>query len=194
MKQLLRFMGSAVMATMLSLGVMPLAGAQEPGAHVHGLATLEVALDGAAVQISLDSPLDNLLGFERAPRNEKERQAVRAMALKLHQAATLFVFTPAAQCRLESAELESAVLAPGLLAPATDSGKGSDTAKADSSDVHAELAATWHFQCTVPQALQGVEVRLFQQFSGLKRIDAAVAGPKGQSSAKLSPKSTRLKW
>ena len=111
MKRLLRFMGSAVMAAMLSLGIMPLAGAREPGAHVHGLATLEVAIDGAAVQISLDSPLDNLLGFERAPRNEKERQSVKAMALKLHQADTLFVFTPAAQCRLESARLESAVRA-----------------------------------------------------------------------------------
>ena len=179
---------------MLSLGVVSLVEAHEPGAHVHGLATLEVAIDGAAVQINLDSPLDNLLGFERAPRNEKERQSVRAMAAKLHQAATLFVLTPAAQCRLESAELESAVLAPSLLAPVADSGKGSDTAKADAPDAHAELAATWHFQCAVPQALQGVEVRLFQQFSGLKRIDAATVGPKGQSSAKLSPKSTRLKW
>lgn len=194
MKQLLRFMGSAVMAVMLSLGVMPLAGAHEPGAHVHGLATLEVVIDGATVQISLDSPLDNLLGFERVPRNEKERQSVKAMALKLHQADSLFVFTPAAQCRLESTGLESAVLAPGLLAPAANSGKSSDIPKADSSDVHAELAATWHFQCAVPQALRGVDVRLFQQFSGLKRIDAAVVGPKGQSSAKLSPKSARLKW
>lgn len=194
MKQLLRFMSSAGMAAMISLGVMPVAKAHEPGAHVHGLATLEVAIDGAAVQISLDSPLDNLLGFERGPRNEKERQSVKAMALKLHQADALFVFTPAAQCRLESARLESSVLAPGLLASASDSGKSSDTAKAGTSDVHAELAATWRFQCAAPQALQGVDVRLFQKFSSLKRIDAAVAGPKGQSSAKLSPKSTRLKW
>ncbi len=194
MKLILRFVGSAGMAVMLSLGVMSLAGAHEPSAHVHGLATLEIAIDGAAVQINLDSPLDNLLGFERAPRNEKERQSVRTMAAKLHQADTLFVFTPAAQCRLESAGLESAVLAPGLLAPAADSGKSSDTAKADASDAHAELTATWHFQCAVPQALQGVEVRLFQQFSGLKRIDAAITGPKGQSKARLSPKSTRLKW
>lgn len=190
MISILRFMGFA----MLFPGVMSLAHAHEPGVHVHGLATLEIAIDGTAVQIGLDSPLDNLLGFERAPRNENERQAVKAMALQLHQADTLFVFTPAAQCRLESAELESAVLTPALLASAADSGKGSDTAKADSTDMHAQLAATWHFQCAVPQALQGVDVRLFQQFAGLKRIDAAVAGPKGQSSTKLSPKSTRLKW
>ena len=52
------------------------------------------------VQINLNSPLDNLLGFERAPRNEKERQTVRTVASKLHQADNLFIFTPAAQCRL----------------------------------------------------------------------------------------------
>ena len=194
MKQLLRFMGSAGMAAMISLGVMPVAKAHEPGAHVHGLATLEVAIDGAAVQINLDSPLDNLLGFERAPRNEKERQSVKAMALKLHQADTLFVFTPAAQCRLESARLESSVLAPSLLASVASPDKNDTLPQADASDVHAELAATWRFQCAAPQALQEVDVRLFQKFSSLKRIDAAVAGPEGQSSAKLSPKSTRLKW
>lgn len=194
MKQLLRFMSSVMLIAIISLGVMPMAKAQEHGAHVHGIATLEIAIDGAVVQINLDSPLDNLLGFERAPRNEKERQSVKAMALRLYQADTLFIFTPAAQCRLESTRLESAVLAPSLLAPAPDSGKSGDTAKADASDEHAGLAATWHFQCAVPQALQGVEVHLFQKFSSLKRINAVVIGLKGQSSAKLSPKSTRLKW
>ncbi len=131
MKQLLRFMGSVVLIAMISLGVMPMAKAYEPSAHVHGIATLEIAIDGAAVQINLDSPLDSLLGFERAPRNEKERQSVKAMVLRLHQADTLFIFTPAAQCRLESTKLESAVLAPALLAPAADSGKSGDTVKAN---------------------------------------------------------------
>ena len=60
--------------------------------------------------------------------------------------------------------------------------------------MHAELEATWRFRCAQPQALQGVDVRLFQMFPGLRRLDAAVAGPKGQSSSKLSPESTRLKW
>jgi Protein of unknown function (DUF2796) len=173
--------------------------AHEPGTHIHGRAVLEIAIDGAAVQINLNSPLDNLLGFERAPRNEKERRAVKAMALKFNQPDSLFVFTPAAQCRVASINLASPVLAPDLLAPASDSGKSGDedTAKNGGTiktSTHAELEATWHFRCTVPQALQGLDVRLFQLFSGLQRLDAAVAGPKGQTSAKLSPESTRLKW
>lgn len=182
--------------------------AHEPGAHVHGRAALEIAIDGATVRVNLNSPLDNLLRFEHAPGNEKERQAVKAMASKFNQADSLFIFTPAAQCRVESTDLASPVLSPDLLAPASDSGKSADkntgknggpsgtapSALSTAADIHAELEATWQFQCAQPQALQGVDVRLFQMFPGLRRLDVAVAGPKGQSSAKLSPESTRLKW
>ncbi len=194
MKRVFWFMGSVMLAVLISLEFVSLAKAHEPGAHVHGLAILEIIVDGATVQINLDSPLDNLLGFERAPGNEKERQAVKVMVLKFHQTDALFALTPAAQCRLESTRLESPVLAPGLLLPVLGSGKSAMPPPADLVGAHAGLEATWHFQCAAPQALQGLEVRLFQVFPGIKRINAAVAGPQGQSGAKLSPKSTRLKW
>lgn len=208
MRRIQRFPGQAMLAAIIIFESALPVWAHEPGAHVHGRAALEIAIDGATVQVSLNSPLDNLLTFERAPRNEKERQAVKAMALKLNQADRLFIFTPAAQCRVESTDLASPVLSPDLLAPASDSGKSADkntgknsgpsgtapSASSTAADVHAELEATWRFQCTQPRALRGVDVRLFQMFPGLRRLDAAVAGPKGQSSAKLSPESTRLKW
>ena len=202
MKQALFFQRQAFIAAMMVCNSWSLVWAHESGAHTHGRAALEIAIDGAAVQINLNSPLDTLLGFERAPRNEKERQAVKAMALKFNQPGSLFVVTPAAQCRVTSVNLASPVLPPDLLAPASDSGKSIDgtttkdggVVKTVLTGTHAELEATWHFHCAVPQALQGLEVRLFQLFPGLQRLDAVVAGPKGQSSAKLTPDATRLKW
>jgi hypothetical protein len=205
MKQALHFPSRALIVAMMALELALPARAHEPAAHVHGAGSLEIAIDGAAVQINLYSPLDNLLGFEHAPENEKERQTARTMALRLHQADNLFILTPEARCRLETTRLESPVLAPDLLMPASDSGKSADksdgrkdnTSKAAlpaSNDMHGELEATWQFRCALPQALQSLDVRLFKAFPGLRRLDAAVAGPKGQSSAKLSPESTRLKW
>ncbi len=206
----------AVMTAMAAIELVLPAWVYGAGPHVHGQAALEIAIDGAAVQINLNSPLDNLLGFEHSPRNEKERQVVRTMVTRLHQADNLFIFTPAAQCRLESARLESPTLAPNLLMPdsnnigkstpnsSNNGGMPKTSSHAPSSravpfrpapsDDHAELEATWNFRCALPQALQGLDVRLFQVFPGLRRVDAAMAGPKGQSSARLSPASTRLKW
>lgn len=211
MKRTFRLPGWVLIVATLTMELALPARAHEPDAHVHGAGTLEIAIDGAMIQINLYSPLDNLLGFEHAPGNEKERQAARAMALRLHQGGTLFILTPEARCRLETTRLESPVLAPGLLMAVSDSGKSSDkgdgrkgdaskaallapAALPPSTGMHGEIEAAWQFRCALPQALQGLDVRLFPAFPGLRRLDAAVAGPKGQSSAKLSPESTRLKW
>jgi len=216
-----RFSEKAMLAASMAIGFAVPALAQSAGAHVHGQAVLEIAVDGETVQLNLYSPLDNLLGFEHAPRTEEERRAVRSMAAKLHQADSLFVFTPSARCQLESADLQSATLPPELLAAVSPSGKseraaassrGGETSKPLSSPsspvphahagheaqhshgAHAELEAVWVFHCSVPQALQALDVGLFRAFSGLRRLDAAVAGPRKQSSARLTPQSPSLKW
>lgn len=231
MKQLRRLSGflyfskKILLAASMTTGFAAPAPAQSPGAHVHGQAVLEVAVDGGAVQLNLYSPLDNLLGFEHTPRTEEERQAVRTMAAKLHQGESLFVFTPSARCRLESSNLQSTSLSPELLAAvprsaksqgATAGGRGGEASKPLSSsppspaphadeahgaqgvhgahETHAELEAVWVFHCSTPQALHELDVGLFRAFPGLRRLDAAVAGPRKQSSARLTPQSTRLQW
>lgn len=196
MRRVMHFIGLTLIAVIPSLIGAPIVSAHEPTAHVHGRATLEVAIEGGSVQISLDSPLDSLLGFERAPRTEKERQSVREMSRKLRQSDHAFVFSPQSQCRLDSVQLESAVIEQSLLAAGSDSNavKDRDKSSVNSPDVHSELSATWHFQCAAPESLQGVKVSLFQYFPSLKRIDAAVVGPKGQSRTRLSLKSNQLKW
>jgi hypothetical protein len=132
MKQLLRlpvfsgfsrFSEKAMLAASMAITFAVPVLAQSSGAHIHGQAVLEIAVDGETVQLNLYSPLDNLLGFEHAPRIEEERRAVRAMAAKLHQAGSLFVFTPSAGCRLESTNLNSTALSPELLAAVPSSGK-----------------------------------------------------------------------
>ncbi|MGB0128732.1 MAG: DUF2796 domain-containing protein [Rhodocyclaceae bacterium] len=40
-------------------------------AHEHGVAKLDVASDGGALAINVESPLDNRVGFEHAPRTDK---------------------------------------------------------------------------------------------------------------------------
>jgi len=50
--------------------------AHADSAHEHGSARLDVAVDGDRLHIALQSPLDNLVGFEHAPRNERQRTAL----------------------------------------------------------------------------------------------------------------------
>ncbi|MBL0166596.1 MAG: DUF2796 domain-containing protein [Propionivibrio sp.] len=51
-----------------------------------------------------------MLGFERAPRNERERQAVRRMTTQLNDSATQFQPSPAAGCMPLDSRLEALAL------------------------------------------------------------------------------------
>lgn len=146
-------------------------------AHVHGEARLEIVVEGETLAIHLDSPLDNLLGFEHAPRTPAEQQAVKAMATTLRQAEHLFVLDAAAGCAAPDVELSSPVL------------DGKATA-----DGHLDLDADFRWQCRHLPALRGIDTRLFAEFPRLKRINVDFAGPTGQKSGQLTPKATSFAW
>ena len=157
------------------------------GAHAHGIARLDVAVDGATITLRLESPLDSLLGFERAPRNDAERGQVRAMVQAL-RSGNQFVPSAAARCRLDRVMLASPVLAPELL------GETGGAAAGKASDEHAELEGSFVYRCEDAKALQGLDVMLFDYFKKLRRVDAQVAGPKGQSALKLNSRSRQIRW
>ena len=144
--------------------------AHEPGPHVHGVARLQIALDGPLLTLYLDSPLDNLLGFEHFPSTEEQKAAVAALDSRLRRAQSVFVPTPAARCASTSVRLDSPVFEPK--APAAAGG-------------HADLEAEYVFRCELPERLQDVDVRLFDGFPHMRRIDVQVAGPRGQAGVTL---------
>jgi hypothetical protein len=164
-------------------------------AHVHGQAKLDVAVDGRQLSLHLDSPLESLLGFEHPPYNKAQVKEAQDMVAKLRAAQLLFVPTPAAACHMERLEIESAALAPSLLsggtqAPVTPPRPG----QKGESDSHGDLDADFTFRCGNPESLTGLDVRLFQAFPHLHRLDVQMVGPRGQSAASLNPQQTRLNW
>jgi len=156
-------------------------------AHVHGVAKLEVAVEGAHVDLHLESPLEALLGFERAPRTDKERAAVARMHQALKQADKLFAPTAAAGCKLVSVQVEAPVLEAGRKEPG-------HTGKHDEHEEHGDLDADFRFTCAQPGKLTGMEVRLADTFPRMHRIDAQVVSGKGQSATKLTAKMRFLSW
>lgn len=163
--------------------------------HVHGVGKLEVVVDGEHLRLRLESPLDNLLGFERAPRDDKERAAVRDMTAKLRQGDRLFVPTAAARCRLAEVAIESRVLDPVLLSDVGVTARPAPRgAPQEGDDGHADLVAQYRFVCDRPAALTGMQVRLADTFKGLRRIDAQVAAPGRQSAARLTTRARALSW
>ena len=148
-------------------------------AHEHGALKLDVALEGSRLTIGMEAPLDNLLGFERAPRSDAERKAAAEMLARLRspqQVSSMFGTDAAANCALVKAEVQAPVLEPAAQAGA----KG-----AASKNEHADLDASYEFNCGQPGELRSLDVGLFAAYPRIQRIDVQVAGPKGQSKVTL---------
>jgi hypothetical protein len=163
--------------------------AQAHDAHVHGIGKLDVAVEGATLSLHLDSPLANLLGFEHAPKTQKERAAAQQMVKRLRDADRVFVPTAAAACKLESVQLASSALDAALLQTAL-----ADKRTEAHEEGHADLDGDFAFRCAFPERLKSVEVRLFDAFKGFRRLDVQLVTPKKQSAAVLTPAARQLSW
>lgn len=172
---------SRLPAAVLGLGLALLLAAQAPvrahQAHEHGSATMDVALEGANLVVHLITPVDNLVGFERAPRTQAERQAADAALARLRDGAALFRPDAEAGCVLA----EVAVKAPVLAQPAA------------ASSGHADANASYAFRCKAPAALRTLDVRLFDAFVRLERVRVQAALPGGQRKATLRRQATVLR-
>jgi hypothetical protein len=173
----------------------------ESSAHVHGRAKLQLALDGSQLTLSLESPLEALLGFEHSPRNAAEREIVRRTGLGLRQADTLFTLSQAAQCRLEQVLLSSGALPAKLLQEpqaAADAKSQADSsrdgARPTQRDAHGDVLAEYRYFCAQPERLRNLQTGVFKAFIKLRRIEVERVSSTGQGLHRLSPSQAGISW
>jgi hypothetical protein len=140
--------------------------------HEHGVARLDIAVEGRRLTIAVETPLDNLLGFEHAPRTATERRAADAVVATLKAADRLFRADAAARCVLSGVELRSGAL-----------GLGKVDAASAGTDGHGDIDGQFEFTCEA--APVAVDVGLFEAFQRLGRIEVQAVGAKGQRKVTL---------
>jgi len=163
--------------TLFALCLTPLLALAAGKAHVHGIAKLDVAVEATKITLQLESPLDNLLGFERAPRTDAERQQADAMVAKLKAADAMFRIDPAAQCTLAKVDLASSALKLGQPDPAEEG--------------HADIDGSFEFTCADAARAAFIDVGLFD-YKRLQRLEVQVAAPKGQFKRDLKRPAARI--
>lgn len=150
----------------------------EHGAHVHGVAWLDVAVDAGTVELGLKGTGADLAGLEGAPTDAADVAKVDAARRTLGDPALLFAFQPEGACTPAAAPTVTPP-ASALQAPGADADAG-----------HGDWAAEYRFHCTTaPRAL---ELRLFDRFAPLESVRAQILGPAGQTAAELTPTARRI--
>ena len=135
-------------------------------AHVHGAAKIGVVVQGDTVSITLESPLESLIGFEHRPKTPAQQAAATALQARMRGGTDLFRFDAGASCSLVKADAESAIFQP---APA-----------GAAAEAHNDLDASFEFRCASPERLTQLDVGLFAAYPRLQRLEVEVATDKGQ--------------
>jgi len=187
--------------------------------HEHGSASMNVAIDDDVVVIELESPWDNLVGFEHTPKTDEQIAMVDAALDTLVQANQLFAFK-GTQCALTNAMIENG------LAMADDEhhddehadehehhddehehhddehadehehhdDEHHDEKHADAHDhsgeTHASIFVGYTFECEDIASLTGIDVTLLNVWDGFEELDVQLIGPGGQALLELTPQQT----
>lgn len=146
------------------------AAMQDHGPHVHGAVTMDIALEGRSLFFGIQAPADQALGFERSPRDARERAAVAAVDAWFRSGRDMLGVPPAARCRLVSAEFTPPKLGSG----------------------HADYDGRYLFDCAAPQALDWVEVWALRRLQGLEKAEVNLTTPAGQRQETVRDRTARI--
>jgi hypothetical protein len=165
------------------------------GAHEHGVGRLNAALDGQTLELELDSPAMNLVGFEHIATSDADKAKVAATRAQLEKPLALFNLPKAAGCVVENQELDSPLFGDK---PDADDDHDEDAKDEDSHEHHhdhSEIHARYQFTCAVPGALKSLDLaNIFNTFPATQKIQVQLISPSGQQGVEVTAKAAALKF
>ncbi|PWE40349.1 DUF2796 domain-containing protein [Pseudomonas prosekii] len=162
-------------------------------AHEHGVGRLNAALDGQTLELELESPAMNLVGFEHAATTDADKAKVAAARAKLENPLALFNLPKAAGCKVATQELESPLF--GDKPDADDDHDEADKDGHEHHHEHSEIQAHYQLSCSAPGALKTLDLaNIFNTFPATQKIQVQLISPSGQQGVEVTAKAAALKF
>ena len=195
----------AGVATFLLFSLPIVAKAEGQGAHVHGVATLTLALENDSLEIHFESPAANLLGFEYKAKSVDEKKKVMKAEAILVSVKQLFMFEGAA-CDPEVTTVDVS----GVMAKKRDKHDEHDHEKHGHEnhhhgghdehhhdehghgESHSEIVANYQLKCTNTKKLKSVSTTLLDQFPGIEEIQTMWVTESSQGAGRLKAKKNSI--
>ena len=163
------------------------------GAHEHGVGRLNAVLDGQALELELDSPAMNLVGFEHPATTAADKAKVAAVRKQLETPLALFNVPKAAGCVISSQELNSPLFGDKPEADHDDDDHADDAHEHHHD--HSEIHAHYQFTCATPTALSNLDLtQVFKTFPATQKIQVQLIGPSGQQGVEATAQAATLKF
>ena len=173
------------------------------GAHEHGTAAVDLVVEGSDVLVNFASPLYNLVGFEHAPRDDEDRDAIAVARALLEDPANLVLLRAEAACAVVELDVHWEVASAeeeahdhdeaGEHGAHDDDDHGDDAHDAEDAheEEHADVTVAIRYRCDHPDRLDALDITGFESFERLSEVELRAVGPGGavaQSPERESPR------
>lgn len=157
---------------------------RELGPHVHGRATLAIAVEANNVQMELTAPGMDIVGFEHEAETPRQKRAVETALADLREPLKLLVFPESTGCTVTSAEVK--VIAEDDEHPDA-AAEADDTAETEElEDHHTEFRATYALACADAAQLTSIYFPLFDRFTEAHALAVTIIDADGQTSSDVT--------
>ena len=167
-------------------------------AHEHGVASLNVAVEGNNVYMEFFSPAANIVGFEHHPRTHDQKDAVKEAVKKLQAGDALFILSTGSVSKLVKSRVDTDIDKDADHHSESEHGHGQEEhhdkehGEADEHERHSEFEAQYHFICKKPDRLSQIEVMLFEVFGGIEHIEVQLITETKQTAVELTAKRNKI--
>ena len=173
-------------------------------AHEHGVANLNIAVEGNNIYIEFASPAANIVGFEHHPRTQEQKDAVKDAVNKLKKGDALFLLSANSESKLLKSIVNTDIDKDAdhhldeKHAHSKEEQHGheekhaEDHGDADEHERHSEFEAKYQFVCQKPDKLSQIEVMLFRTFPGIEHIEVQLLTETKQTAMELTAKKNKI--
>ncbi|MGI9946725.1 zinc uptake protein ZrgA [Vibrio hyugaensis] len=197
------------LALVIGLSLSATANAEEyrqHEAHVHGHVEFNIAQDGKDLLIEITSPGADVVGFEHAPENAEQEQALKRAVAALKDTNKLFAINQQAKCVIEEVQVAHTL--------GQDSHEGHDHGNHEGHDHdkhdhdsheghdheghdhehggHGEFTVEYRFHCDSVADLNSIDTTWFKQFPATESISVNLFTDTTQSATSLSKNNTKI--
>ena len=158
-------------------------------AHLHGYVELALAFERGSLEIHLESPAVNIIGFEHKATSQKQLQTIEQARQTLEASAELFSFD-GGDCSLKQATADFPALAEHNTHD-DEHAHGEEEHEA-SEESHSEITAHFEYDCAQYEELNSINVNLIDHFPTIEKIKAMWVTDVKQGAVELTAKSNLI--
>jgi len=167
---------------LLMLSISNVAFSIEYRPHVHGHATLTIAIEKNNLELSLMAPTESLLGFEHKAKSQDEISQAIEMKKHLSRYSNVIQFIDG-ECQIKNTKIDMGDILGSY-----------DHSHLESSHQHThhEIAVNYQLNCQNADSISDADVLLFNQYKALNKVTVMLVTSSRQSAMELDASNTRI--